>query len=69
MGPRCSIEARQLHAAGQLFENVREEQEEEAPETGGLPLAEPEEQDMDDHESNASTEPIEDVAQDHMRDP
>ena len=28
-------------------------------------LAEPEEQDMDDHESNAST----DVAQDHTRDP
>ena len=61
-------EARQLHAAGQLFENVREEQEEEAPETVAF-LAEPEEQDMDDHESNASTEPIEDVAQDHMRDP
>ena len=32
-------------------------------------LAEPEEQEKDDHESNASTEPIEDVAQDHMRDP
>ena len=57
-------EARQLHAAGQLFENVREEQEEEVPETVAM-LAEPEEQDMDDHESNAST----DVAQDHMRDP
>ena len=61
-------EARQLHAAGQLFENVREEQEEEMPETVAM-LAEPEEQDMDDHESNASTEPIEDVAQDHTRDP
>ena len=57
-------EARQLHAAGQLFENVREEQEEEVPETVAM-LAEPEEQDMDDHESNAST----DVAQDHMTDP
>ena len=56
-------EARQLHAAGQLFENVREEQE-EVPETVAM-LAEPEEQDMDDHESNAST----DVAQDHMTDP
>ena len=57
--------------AGQLFENVREgqkEEEEEVPETVAM-LAEPEEQDMDDHESNASTEPIEDVAQDHMRDP
>ena len=32
-------------------------------------LAEPEEQDVDDHESNASTELTEDVAQDHMRDP
>ena len=32
-GARCSDEARQLHAAGQLFENVREEQEEEVPET------------------------------------
>ena len=57
-------EARQLHAAGQLFENVREEQEEEVPEMVAM-LAEPEEQGMDDHESNAST----DVAQDHMRDP
>ena len=47
-----------------VFENVREEQEEEVPETVAM-LAEPEEQDMDDHESNAST----DVAQDHMRDP
>ena len=61
-------ESRQLHAAGQLFDNAREEQEEEVPETVAM-LAEPEEQDMDDHESNASTEPIEDVAQDHMRDP
>ena len=44
---------------------MREEQkEEEVPETVAM-LAEPEEQDMDDHESNAST----DVAQDHMRDP
>ena len=34
------------------------------PETVAM-FAEPEEQDMDDHESNAST----DVAQDHMRDP
>ena len=57
-------EARQLHAAGQLFEEVREEQEEEVPETVAM-LAEPEEQDMDDHESNASS----DVAQDHMTDP
>ena len=57
-------EAPQLHAAGQLFENVREEQEEEVPESVAM-LAEPEEQDMDDHESNASA----DVAQDHMRDP
>ena len=56
-------EARQLHAAGQLFENVREEQE-VVPETVAM-LAEPEEQDVDDHESNAST----DVAQDQMRDP
>ena len=56
-------EARQLHAAGELFENVREEQE-EVPETVAM-LAEPEEQYVDDHESNAST----DVAQDHMRDP
>ena len=56
-------EARQLHAAGQLFEEVREDQE-EVPETVAM-LAEPEEQDMDDHESNAST----DVAQDHMREP
>ena len=47
-------EARQLHAAGQLFENVREEQEEEVPETVGM-LADPEEQDMDDHLSKAST--------------
>ena len=47
-------EARQLHAAGQLFEKVREEQEEEVPETVAM-LAEPEEQDMDDHERNAST--------------
>ena len=37
-------EARQLHAAGQLFENVREEQE-EVPETVAM-LAEPEEQDI-----------------------
>ena len=56
-------EARQLHAAGQLFENVREEQE-EVPETVAM-LAAPEEQDTNDHESNAST----DVAQGHMRDP
>ena len=48
-------EARQLH--------VWEEQE-EVPETVAM-LVEPKEQDMDDHESNAST----DVAQDHMRDP
>ena len=40
------------------------EEQEEVPETVAM-LAEPEEQDMDDHESNAST----DVAQDHMRDP
>ena len=60
-------EARQLHAAGQLFEEVREEQE-EVPETVAM-LAEPEEQDMDELESNASTEPMEDVARDHMRDP
>ena len=57
-------EARQLHAVGQLFEKVREEQEEEVPETVAM-LAVPEEQDMDDHESNASTE----VPQDHIRDP
>ena len=56
-------EARQWDAAGQLFDNVREEQE-EVPETVAM-LAEPEEQDMDDHESIAST----DVAQDHRRDP
>ena len=48
-----------MRAAGQLFEEVREE----VPETVAM-LAEPEEQDMNDHESNAST----DVAQDHMRD-
>ena len=45
---RSFDEARQLHAAGQLFENVREE-EEEVPETVAL-LAEPEEQDVDDLE-------------------
>ena len=61
-GPLLDVE-RQLHAAGQLFGEVREKQE-EVPETVAM-LAEPEEQDMDDHESNAST----DVAQDHMRDP
>ena len=55
-------EDRQLHAAGQLFENVREEQE-EVPETVVM-LAQPGERDMDDHESNVST----DVAQDHMKD-
>ena len=59
-------ESRQFHAFGQLFEEVREEQE-EVPETVAM-LAEPEEQDMDDLESNVSTEPTEDVAQDHMRD-
>ena len=54
---------------GSSSRKVREEQEEEeVPETVAM-LAEPEEQDMDDHESNASTEPIEDVAQDHVRDP
>ena len=66
LGSTCEAMMRcgQLHAAGQLFETVREEQEEEVPETVAM-LAEPEEQDMDDHESNAST----DVAQDQMRDP
>ena len=56
-------EAHQFHAAGQLLESVREEKE-EVPETVAM-LVEPEEQDMDDYESNASS----DVAQDHMRDP
>ena len=60
-------EARQLLAAGQLFETAREE-EEEAPETVAM-LAEPEEQDMDDLQSNVSTEPSEDVERDHLRDP
>ena len=32
-------------------------------------LAEPEEQDTDDHESNISTEHAEDVERDHLRDP
>ena len=60
-------EARQLHAAGQLFEKVREE-EEEVPETVAL-LAEPEEQDMDDLQGNVSMEPTEDVVRNHLRDP
>ena len=54
-------EARQLHAAGQLFEEVREQQE-EVPETVAMHT---ELSPKDDQESNAST----DVAQDHMRDP
>ena len=41
--------------------------QEEVPETVAM-LAEPEEQDMDDLQSNVFTEPIEDVAQEHIRD-
>ena len=60
-------EARQLHAAGQLFENVREE-EGEVTEPVAM-LAEPGEQDTDDLETNVSTEHTEDVDRDHLRDP
>ena len=55
-------EARQVHAAGQLFENVREE-EGEVTEPVAM-LADPREQDMDDPESNVSTVHSEDVERD-----
>ena len=57
-------EARQLHAAGQL---VRKE-DGRVTEPVAV-LAEPEEQHMDDHESNVSTEHTEDIERDHLRDP
>ena len=60
-------DARQLHAAGQLFENVGKEKV-EVTEPVGM-LAEPEEQDVDDLENNVPTEHTEDVERDHLRGP
>ena len=59
--------SRVLHAAGPLFENVREE-EEEVTEPVAV-LAEPEEQDMDDLVSDVSTQHTQDVERNHLRDP